>query len=68
MKPIKISMRTLGGIGNLRISAHFFNTEEEIDYLIDLQKADDVTVVENAGFLFWVLPRPLSQQETPQLG
>ena len=38
MKPIKISMRTLGGIGNLRISAHFFNTEEEIDYLIDLQK------------------------------
>ena len=38
MRPIKISMRTLGGIGNLRISAHFFNTEEEIDYLIDLQK------------------------------
>ena len=38
MKPIKISMRTLGGIGNLRISAHFFNTEEEIDYLIDLRK------------------------------
>ena len=38
MKPIKISMRTLGGIGNLRISAHFFNTEEEIDYLIDLQR------------------------------
>jgi selenocysteine lyase/cysteine desulfurase len=38
MKPIKISMRTLGGIGNLRISAHFFNTEEEIDYLIELQK------------------------------
>ena len=38
MKPIKISMRTLGGVGNLRISAHFFNTEEEIDYLIDLQK------------------------------
>jgi cysteine desulfurase/selenocysteine lyase len=38
MKPIKISMRTLGGIGNLRVSTHFFNTEEEIDYLIDLQK------------------------------
>ena len=38
MKPIKISMRALGGIGNLRVSAHFFNTEEEIDYLIDLQK------------------------------
>ena len=38
MKPIKISMRALGGIGNLRVSAHFFNTEAEIDSLIDLQK------------------------------
>lgn len=38
MKPIKISMRTLGGVGNLRISTHFFNTEEDIDYLVDLQK------------------------------
>jgi selenocysteine lyase/cysteine desulfurase len=38
MKPIKISMRALGGIGNLRVSAHFFNTEEDIDYLIDLQQ------------------------------
>ena len=38
MKPIKISMRALGGIGNLRISTHFFNTEEDIDYLIELQK------------------------------
>ena len=38
MRPIKISMRTLGGVGNLRISTHFFNTDEEIDYLIDLQK------------------------------
>ena len=38
MKPIKLSMRALGGIGNLRVSCHFFNTEEEIDYLIDLQK------------------------------
>jgi selenocysteine lyase/cysteine desulfurase len=38
MKPIKISMRALGGIGNLRISAHFFNTEEDIDYLIELQR------------------------------
>jgi len=37
MKPIKISMRTLGGIGNLRVSTHFFNTEEDIDYLVDLQ-------------------------------
>jgi len=38
MKPIKISMRALGGIGNLRVSTHFFNTEEDIDYLADLHK------------------------------
>ena len=38
MKPIKISMRTLGGVGNLRVSTHFFNTEEDIDYLVDLQR------------------------------
>ena len=39
MKPIKISMRALGGIGNLRVSTHFFNTEEDIDHLIELQKS-----------------------------
>jgi selenocysteine lyase/cysteine desulfurase len=38
MKPVKISMRALGGIGNLRISAHFFNTEQDIDYLIELHQ------------------------------
>jgi selenocysteine lyase/cysteine desulfurase len=38
-KPIKISMRTLGGIGNLRVCTHFFNTEEDIDYLVELQKS-----------------------------
>jgi selenocysteine lyase/cysteine desulfurase len=38
-KPIKISMRTLGGIGNLRVCTHFFNTEEDVDYLVDLQKS-----------------------------
>jgi len=38
-KPIKISLRTLGGIGNVRVSTHFFNTEEDIDYLVDLQKS-----------------------------
>jgi selenocysteine lyase/cysteine desulfurase len=38
MKPVKISMRTLGGVGNLRVSTHFFNTEEDIDYLVALQK------------------------------
>jgi selenocysteine lyase/cysteine desulfurase len=37
-KPIKISMRAQGGIGNLRVCTHFFNTEEEIDYLIELQQ------------------------------
>jgi selenocysteine lyase/cysteine desulfurase len=31
-------MRRLGGIGNLRVCTHFFNTEEDIDYLINLQK------------------------------
>jgi len=37
-KPIKISMRALGGIGNLRVCTHFFNTEEDIDYLVEVQK------------------------------
>jgi cysteine desulfurase / selenocysteine lyase len=39
MKPIKISLRALGGIGNIRVCTHFFNTEEDIDYLISLQKS-----------------------------
>jgi len=39
MKPIKVSMRSLGGIGNIRVCAHFFTSEEEIDYLIKVQKA-----------------------------
>jgi len=37
-KPIKISMRTLGGVGNLRVSVHFFNTEDDIERLVALQK------------------------------
>lgn len=37
MRPIRISMRALGGVGNLRVCTHFFNTEEDIDYLVDLQ-------------------------------
>jgi len=32
-RPIKVSLRALGGVGNLRVSTHFFNTEEEIDEL-----------------------------------
>jgi len=38
-KPIKISARRLGNIGNLRVCTHFFNTEEDIDYLVDFQKS-----------------------------
>lgn len=38
MKPIKISMRSLGGIGNIRVCTHFYNTEEDIDALVALQK------------------------------
>jgi selenocysteine lyase/cysteine desulfurase len=37
MRPVKISMRALGGVGNLRVCTHFFNTEADIDYLVDLQ-------------------------------
>jgi cysteine desulfurase / selenocysteine lyase len=32
-RPIKVSMRALGGIGGIRVCTHFFNTEEEIDCL-----------------------------------
>jgi cysteine desulfurase / selenocysteine lyase len=38
MRPIRISMRSLGGIGNLRVCTHFFNTEEDIDYLVEQQR------------------------------
>jgi selenocysteine lyase/cysteine desulfurase len=38
-KPIKISARRQGNIGNLRVCTHFFNTEEDIDYLVDFQKS-----------------------------
>jgi selenocysteine lyase/cysteine desulfurase len=30
-------MRALGGVGNLRVCTHFFNTEEDIDTLVELQ-------------------------------
>jgi selenocysteine lyase/cysteine desulfurase len=36
-RPIRISMRALGGVGNLRVCTHFFNTEEDIDTLVELQ-------------------------------
>jgi selenocysteine lyase/cysteine desulfurase len=37
-KPIKVSVRSLGGIEGIRVSPHFFNTEEDIDLLIEAQK------------------------------
>jgi len=37
-KPIKISQRALGGAGGIRVSTHFFNTEEDIDELVKVQK------------------------------
>ena len=36
-KPIKVSMRALGGVGGIRVSTHYFNTEEDIDCLVDTQ-------------------------------
>lgn len=36
-RPIRISMRAQGGVGNLRLCTHFFNTEEDIDTLVNLQ-------------------------------
>lgn len=36
-RPIKVSTRGLGGVGGVRISTHFFNTEEEIDDLAQRQ-------------------------------
>ena len=37
-KPIKVSLRFVGGVGGIRVSTHFFNTKEEIDYLIEIQQ------------------------------
>lgn len=37
-KPIKVSLRSMGGIEGIRVSNHFFNTEEDIDKLIEVQK------------------------------
>lgn len=35
---IGVSLRYAGGVGGMRVSTHFFNTEEEIDRLITIQK------------------------------
>jgi len=37
-KPIKVTLRSLGGVGGIRVSCHFFNTEEDIDTLVETQK------------------------------
>lgn len=37
-RPIKLSLRSQAGIGNLRICTHFFNTEGEIDTLVALHR------------------------------
>ena len=36
-RPIKLSQRGLGGVGGIRISTHFFNTQAEIDELVRRQ-------------------------------
>jgi cysteine desulfurase/selenocysteine lyase len=35
---IVVSHRYAAGVGGLRVSCHFFNTYEEIDHLLALQK------------------------------
>lgn len=38
-KPIKTSLRALGGIDGIRVSCHFINTHEEIDTLVETQES-----------------------------
>ena len=35
---IKVALRYAAGIGGIRVSTHFYNTEEEIDKLIKIQE------------------------------
>ncbi|MGQ9680800.1 MAG: aminotransferase class V-fold PLP-dependent enzyme [Candidatus Bathyarchaeia archaeon] len=37
-KGIVVALRYAGGVGGIRVSTHFFNTEEEIDRLLEIQK------------------------------
>ncbi|AKA48833.1 hypothetical protein IX51_06630 [uncultured archaeon] len=37
-KPVKVSLRALGGIDGIRVSCHFFNTKDEIDTLVETQE------------------------------
>ncbi|MBN1271040.1 MAG: aminotransferase class V-fold PLP-dependent enzyme [Candidatus Aminicenantes bacterium] len=36
-KPIKVSLRMLGGVGGIRVSPHYYNTVEEIDTFLETQ-------------------------------
>jgi selenocysteine lyase/cysteine desulfurase len=36
-KPIKVSLRALGGVGGIRVSPHYYTTEDEIDMFVDTQ-------------------------------
>jgi cysteine desulfurase / selenocysteine lyase len=38
-KPVKVSACSLGGVQGIRVATNFFNTREDIDVLIDAQKA-----------------------------
>ena len=37
-KPIKLCHRGIGGVVGIRVSNHFFNTKQDIDYLVEAQK------------------------------
>jgi selenocysteine lyase/cysteine desulfurase len=37
-RPIVASLRYQGGIGGIRLSIHFFNTEEDIDHALEVQR------------------------------
>lgn len=37
-KPINVTNRSLGGVGGIRVSCHFFNTKADIDELVDRQQ------------------------------
>jgi cysteine desulfurase/selenocysteine lyase len=37
-KPINVTYRSLGGVGGVRVSCHFFNTREDVDELVARQE------------------------------
>gem|GEM_PF-6650071 len=38
-KPVKVSLRLVGGIGGIRVSMRFFNTKDNIEYLVEIQES-----------------------------